>query len=98
MNKWVIFWKNLISETIKNEAKEQKGGFIGMFLGTLGASLLENLLTVKWAIEMSQGQGQLEQVKVYLELVKVLLEQVRILNAAKSFTKLWNTKALSKQI
>ena len=37
---------------------------------------------------MSQGQGQLEQVKVYLELVKVLLEQVRILNAAKSFTKL----------
>ena len=28
-----------VSETIKNEAKEQKGGFFGMLLGTLGASL-----------------------------------------------------------
>ena len=27
-----------VSETIKNEAKEQKGGFLGMLLGTLGAS------------------------------------------------------------
>ena len=29
-----------VSKTIKNEAKEEKGGFIGMLLGTLGASLL----------------------------------------------------------
>ena len=29
-----------VSETIKSEAKEQKGGFVGMLLGTLGASLL----------------------------------------------------------
>ena len=36
-----------IGETIKNEAKEQKRGFIGMLLGTLGASLLGNLLTGK---------------------------------------------------
>ena len=34
-----------ISETIQNEAKEQKGGFLGMLLGTLGASLLGNVLT-----------------------------------------------------
>ena len=34
-----------VSETIKNEAKEQKGGFPGMLLGTLGTSLLGNLLT-----------------------------------------------------
>ena len=32
-----------VSETIKNEAKEQKGGFLSMLLGTLGASLLGNL-------------------------------------------------------
>ena len=35
--------KNLIkqvSETIKNKAKEQKLGFLGMLLGTLSASLL----------------------------------------------------------
>ena len=35
----------VVSETIENEAKEQKGGFLRMLLGTLGASLLENLLT-----------------------------------------------------
>ena len=35
------------SETIQNEVKEQKGGFFGMILGTLGASLLENILACK---------------------------------------------------
>ena len=34
-----------ISKTIKNETKEQRGGFLSMLLGTLGASLLGNLLT-----------------------------------------------------
>ena len=36
-----------VSKTIKNEAKEQKGGFLGMLLGTLRANLLRNLLTGK---------------------------------------------------
>ena len=36
-----------VSETIKNETKEQKGGFLSMLLGTLGTSLLGNLLTGK---------------------------------------------------
>ena len=36
-----------VSETIQNEAKEQKGGFLGMLLGTLGASLLGNMLASK---------------------------------------------------
>ena len=36
-----------VSEIIKNEAKEQKGRFLGMLLGTLGASLLGNRLTGK---------------------------------------------------
>ena len=31
-------------ETVQNEVKEQKGGFLSMLLGTLGASLLGNLL------------------------------------------------------
>ena len=39
-----------VSETIKNEKKEQKGGFVLMLLGSLGASLLGNLLTGKDAI------------------------------------------------
>ena len=34
-----------ITETVKNEVKEQKGGFLSMLLGTLGASWLGDLLT-----------------------------------------------------
>ena len=36
---------NGITETVKNEVKEQKGGFLSMLLDTLGASLLGNFLT-----------------------------------------------------
>ena len=42
-----------VSETIKIEAK--KGVFLGMLLGTLGASLLENLLTAKGTIRAGEG-------------------------------------------
>ena len=34
-----------VTKTIENETKEQRGRFLGMLLGTLGASLLGNLLT-----------------------------------------------------
>ena len=34
-----------ISETIQNEAKEQRGGFLSILLGTLGASLLGDILS-----------------------------------------------------
>ena len=44
-----------VSETIQNEAKEQKGGFLSMLLGTLGASLLGNLLTGKGTIRAGEG-------------------------------------------
>ena len=36
-----------VTKIIKNERKEQKGGFLSMLLGTLGASLLGNLLAGK---------------------------------------------------
>ena len=36
-----------VTKTIKKETKEQKGGFLSMLLGTLGASLLGNLLLGK---------------------------------------------------
>ena len=36
-----------VSETIQNEAKEQNTGFLSMLLGTLGVSLLGNILAVK---------------------------------------------------
>ena len=34
-----------VTKAIENETKEQRGGFLSMLLGTLGASLLGNLLT-----------------------------------------------------
>ena len=36
-----------VTKIIINETKEQKGGFSGMLLGTLGGSLLGNMLTGK---------------------------------------------------
>ena len=41
-----------VTSTIKNEAKEQKRGFLSMLLGTLGASLLGNLLSGKGIQEL----------------------------------------------
>ena len=34
-----------VSETIQHKAKEQRGGFLSMLLGTLGASLLGDILS-----------------------------------------------------
>ena len=45
-----------VSKAIKNETKEQTGGFLSMLLGTLGASLLSNLLTGGKGI-MRAGDG-----------------------------------------
>ena len=36
-----------ITETVQNEVKKQKGGFISMLLGTLGASLLVDIFNWK---------------------------------------------------
>ena len=38
---------NRVSETIQNEAKKQKRGFLSILLGTLGARLLGNILVGK---------------------------------------------------
>ena len=46
-----------VSETIKNEAKEQKGGFLNMLLGTFSASLSGNILAGKGVIATSHGRG-----------------------------------------
>ena len=44
-----------VSETIQNETKKQKGGFLSMLLGTLGASLLGNMLAGKGVIRAGEG-------------------------------------------
>ena len=46
-----------VAETVQKEVKEQKGGFLSMLLGTLGASLLGNLITGRGAIAKSQIRG-----------------------------------------
>ena len=47
---------NEVTKTIKNETKEQKGGFLSMLLDTLGASLLGNLLTGKGIARAGSGR------------------------------------------
>ena len=43
------------SETIQNEVKEQRGGFLSMLLGTLGTSLLGNILAGKGINRAGEG-------------------------------------------
>ena len=44
-----------VTKTFKNETKEEKGGFLSMLLGTLGASLLGNLLAGKEIARPNSG-------------------------------------------
>ena len=44
-----------VSETIQNEGKEEKEGFLRMLLGTLGASLLGNILADKGINRAGEG-------------------------------------------
>ena len=44
-----------VTESVQNEVKEQKGGFLSMILGTLGASLLGNLSTGKGVNKKGKG-------------------------------------------
>ena len=53
-----------VTETVQNEVKEQKGGFLSTLLGTLGASLLGDLLigkriyrAGKWKRVLRAGYG-----------------------------------------
>ena len=50
-----------VSEIIKNEAKEQKGEFFGMLLGTLGASVLGNLVAGKGIIRADESTSRADQ-------------------------------------
>ena len=47
-----------VSQTIQNEAKEQKRGFLSISLGTLGASLLGNMLAGKGITRAGYGSKE----------------------------------------
>ena len=49
------FLLNGVTESLKNEVKEQRGGFPSMLLGTLGTSLLANLLARKGIHRAGEG-------------------------------------------
>ena len=46
-----------VTEAVQNEVKEQKGEFLSILLGTLGASLLGNLLTGKGIYRAGKSKG-----------------------------------------
>ena len=46
-----------VTETIQNEVKKQKGGFLSMLLDTLGASLLRNISTGRGINRAEKGKG-----------------------------------------
>ena len=46
-----------VTETVQNEVKEQKGGFLSMLLSTLDANLLGSILAGKGVKTTSQRQG-----------------------------------------
>ena len=47
-----------VTKIIKNEIKEQKGGFLSMLLGTLGASFLGDLLTKNLSGKGTERAGE----------------------------------------
>ena len=86
-----------ITKTIKNETKKkQKGGFLSILLGTLGASSLGNWLTGKGIVRAGSGN------KTGKGIVSVstgcpfssVSHKKRIFNAVSSFNKFRNTKIL----
>ena len=84
-----------VTKTTKNETKEQKGGFLSMLLGTLGASLLGNILAGKGIVRAGSGCRSLNSYKKVLRAgygKELVMENNGIFNVASSFNKLWNTK------
>ena len=56
-----------VAKTIKNETKEQNRGFLSMFLGTWGASLLRNLLSRKGVVRACSGNKMDFQCRLVLQ-------------------------------
>ena len=67
-----------LSKTIQNEAKEQKKGFLSMLLGTLGATLLGNILAGKGMNRAGEGfirASYRSSIKNQFSNIKVLSKQ-----------------------
>ena len=76
-----------VSERIQNEAKEQRGVFLSMLLGTFSASLLGKILARKGVIRARDGAAAKKQGQEIVRMAMNLkgLQSKRIFNAASSF-------------
>ena len=72
---------NGVSETIKDKAKEQKGGLFGILLSTLAASLLGNISAGKRVVRGDDGVIRVGEGAI----AKSQIELVKTFNAASSF-------------
>ena len=74
-----IFLKG-VTKTIENETKEQRGGFLSMLLGTLGASLLGNLLTGKGMMRAGEGakKNKLNSLLLFFPLTNIKINEYYI--------------------
>ena len=71
-----------VAETVQNEVKEQKGGFLSILLSTLGAGLLWNLLTGNGINRVGKGE---EINKAGEGVLRAVMKIKWIFNAASSF-------------
>ena len=77
-----------VTKAIKNKTKEQKGRFLSMLLGTLGASLLGNILARKGTARAVSGHHSLNSYEKRKGIVSVGYEKGGIFHAFSSFKKL----------
>ena len=79
-----------VTKTIKNETNEQNGGLLGMLLGTLGASLLGNMLIRKEILMAGYGNKKRKGIlrAGYGSSIK------NIFWFHPNFNKLWSTRIL----
>ena len=78
------------TKTIKNETREQKGEFLGILLGTLGASLLGNMLAGKGIVRTGYGNKKRKGV------ARTGYGNKMDSYTASSFNKPWDTEVLSE--
>ena len=45
----------VVTGTVRNEVKEQKGGFLGMLAASLASSLIESILSIKGVVRADNG-------------------------------------------
>ena len=79
-----------VTKRIENKTKEQKGEFLRMLLGNLGASLLGNLLKGKGIVRAGSGRpsSSASQNKKGKRIVRAVLKNSGIFHTVSSFNKL----------